>query len=79
MLTKTQIILKHPSTTDIFAAAALLEAIEDAKRITTDEEDTQTLVIYYLATSLDNIRRKSLEIISTAEGKLAAIENEETQ
>lgn len=76
---------KNIAARDIFAAAVLSEAIEYAKEVdmseeeNMSEEDMKSLVIIQLATSLGNVRKKALEMISTAEGKLAALSSKEKQ
>lgn len=70
-------IHKNISNRDIFAAAVLSEAMEHVKEIAVSEEHMKSLVIIQLATSLGNVRKKTLEIISTSEGKLAALNSRE--
>ncbi len=72
-------IHKNVANRDIFAAAVLSEAMEHFKDIATSEEHMKSLVIIQLATSLGNVRKKTLEIISTAEGKLTALSSKEKQ
>lgn len=71
-----ELLCSELQKTDIFAAGVLREAIDEASPAKMDGVDNAALVVLILSTKLGNMNKALLQMQSSAEGRLAHLENE---